>query len=147
MHRHTVKIKNARRMTAAKITYFLLSDKRNIRLPHVISMMRIIYNKIIPFGSKFTAINLFGIIFAKGECDGMTLNHEKIHTAQMKELCYVLFYLLYVIEWIARLVIYGNHMKAYRRISFEMEAYANQNDREYLMKRKHFAFLRYIGKQ
>lgn len=110
-------------------------------------MMRIIYNKIIPFGSKFTAINLFGIIFAKRECDGMTLNHEKIHTAQMKELCYVLFYLLYVIEWIARLVIYGNHMKAYRRISFEMEAYTNQNDREYLMKRKHFAFLRYIGKQ
>jgi hypothetical protein len=134
-------------MTAAKITYFLLSDKRKIHLPQVGSMMKIIYNKIIPFGSEFTAINLFGIIFAKGHCDKVTVNHEKIHTAQMKELCYVLFYLLYVIEWTAKLVIYGNHMKAYRRISFEMEAYAHQNDREYLKERKHFAFLRYILKR
>ncbi len=106
--------------------------------------MRIVYNRIIPFGPRFLAINLFGIIFAKGECDSVTINHEMIHTDQMKELCYVFFYLLYVIEWAARFVIYRDYMKAYRRISFETEAYAHQDDMNYIKDRKHFAFLRYI---
>lgn len=47
--------------------------------------MKIIYNKVIPFGKDFYAINLFGILFAKGPCDEVTLNHESIHTAQMKD--------------------------------------------------------------
>ena len=45
--------------------------------------MKIIYNKIIPFRG-FIAINLFGILFAREELNAVTINHEKIHTAQMK---------------------------------------------------------------
>lgn len=106
--------------------------------------MKIIYNKIIPFGRNFRAINLFGILFAKSKCDQVMLNHEKIHTAQMRELLYIPFYLFYIIEWLIRLIKYHDSFKAYENISFEREAYANQKNQAYLSERKHYAFLNYI---
>lgn len=100
--------------------------------------MKIIHNKWIPF-KGFKAINLFGVCFVR---EGMTMtpqdiNHEKIHTAQMKELWYVGFYLLYFVEWLVRLVFAP--ATAYRGISFEREAYDNQYDYDYLEKRIPFA--------
>ena len=106
--------------------------------------MKIIYNRILPFGKKFYAINLFGVLFAKGKCGSVTINHEKIHTAQMKELLYIPFYLLYVLEWLIRLIIYRSNFEAYRNISFEREAYSNERDLSYLSHRPRFAFLKYI---
>lgn len=101
--------------------------------------MRIIYNKFIPF-KGFMAMNLFGVIFAREECRPITpycINHEKIHTAQMRELWYVGFYALYLLEWVYRLIF---HTKtAYRGISFEVEAYNHQHDYTYLKNRKRFA--------
>ena len=55
--------------------------------------MKIIYNNIIPF-KGFLAINLFGVLFVRGtyrDLSATVLNHEKIHTAQMKELWYIPF--------------------------------------------------------
>lgn len=106
--------------------------------------MRIIYNNIIPFRG-FVAINLFGLLFVrkeyKGKIGSRTLNHESIHAAQMWELLFLGFYLAYVIEWCVRLFMRGN---AYRNISFEREAYSNENDVGYLKDRKHFAFIKYL---
>lgn len=102
--------------------------------------MKIIYNNVIPF-KGFVAINLFGVLFVrKGYCiSDKTLNHEKIHTAQMKELLYMFFYLIYIIEWVVRLVMNRN---AYRNISFEQEAYNNDCNYSYLESRKLFAMWR-----
>ena len=100
--------------------------------------MKIIYNKYMPF-KGFCAINLFGVIFARKEAAPLsftTINHERIHTAQMKELLYVGFYVLYLLEWVYRLCTGKN---AYRRISFEKEAYNHENDLLYLRQRKQFA--------
>lgn len=101
--------------------------------------MKIIYNKFIPL-KGFRAINLFGVIFAREDFRPITphsINHEKIHTAQMRELWYIGFYALYVLEWLYRLVF---HTKtAYRGISFEVEAYKNQYNYSYLKHRKKFA--------
>lgn len=100
--------------------------------------MKIIYNNIIPFPG-FAAINLFGIIFARKECrplSATTINHEAIHTAQMKELLYVGFYLCYLAEWIVRLFMKGS---AYRNISFEKEAYNCQHIPGYAQIRQRFA--------
>ena len=104
--------------------------------------MKIIRNNFIPF-SGYKAMNLFGVLFVRGNAriDDITLNHEKIHTAQIKEMLYVFFYVWYVIEWIIRIP-KGN---AYRNISFEREAYANDKDPNYLNTRKVFAFLKYMG--
>lgn len=99
--------------------------------------MKIVRNSIIPF-KGFSAINLFGVIFARPEAylSETVLNHEQIHTAQMKELGYILFYIIYLIEWLVRLFMPGN---AYRNISFEREAYQNQHYKFYLECRDRFA--------
>lgn len=80
----------------------------------------VIYNKLIPF-EGFKAINLFGIIFARKPLSSKDLVHEWVHTQQMKELLYIGFYLIYLIEWVVRLFINGK--QAYNKISFEQEAY------------------------
>lgn len=104
--------------------------------------MTIIYNNIIPF-KGFLAINLFGVLFVRGtwrDLNARVLNHEKIHTAQMKELGYVFFYLLYILEWLFRLC--SGSKNAYQDISFEREAYNNEDNNEYLRSRQRFAMWR-----
>jgi hypothetical protein len=109
--------------------------------------MRIVHNHIIPFGKRFNAINIFGILFVKGDCGVYVVNHEQIHTAQMKELAYLPFYILYIVEWLIRLVQYRDMMQAYRNISFEREAYDHQHDLSYLHRRKHWhSFRSYLTK-
>ena len=103
--------------------------------------MKIIINKILP-PKGFLAINLFGILFSRDKLNVYDINHEEIHTAQMKELFYIGFYLWYVIEYLIRLIMYWNTNWAYRNISFEKEAYRHMYDLHYLDKRKHFAQLR-----
>lgn len=73
------------------------------------------------------------------------VNHEFIHIKQWGELWYIGFLLWYVIEWFVRLVQYRDFDKAYRNISLEREAYANDKNLTYLESRKKFAFLQYIN--
>ena len=102
--------------------------------------MKIIVNNVLP-PKGFLAINLFGIIFSKRELTSIERNHEAIHTAQMKELLYIGFYVWYVIEWVFNLFKWGDRKQAYRNISFEREAYKYQLNLTYLNSRKHYAFL------
>jgi len=74
--------------------------------------------------------------------DDMT--HEFIHIKQWGELLYIGFLLWYVLEWMVRLIQYRNFDKAYKNISLEREAYANENYSDYLNERKLFAFLEYL---
>ncbi|NDW10703.1 hypothetical protein [Dysgonomonas sp. 520] len=111
--------------------------------------MKIIYNKILPT-KKFKAINLFGIIFVRKEHGTLTniqLNHESIHTAQAKEMLFLFFYIFYVFEWLFRLIQYRNSMEAYYNISFEREAYENQDNPNYLKQRKFYSFIKYYSKK
>ena len=107
--------------------------------------MKVIYNDLIPF-KGFKAINLFGILFVRNgsTISDVDLNHESIHTKQMKEMLYIPFYVFYILEWFVRLIGCGNSRLAYRRISFEIEAYLNQYDENYLKNRKRFAWFKHI---
>lgn len=98
----------------------------------------------MPVGRRYHAINLFGILFAKGPCSQRTINHEKIHTAQIREMLYIFFYIWYVAEWMVRLIICRSSHEAYRKISFEREAYANESNPAYLSQRRHFASFKYF---
>ncbi len=106
--------------------------------------MKIIHNKYIPFGKDMIAINLFGIIFTKRKLSRVDQNHEYIHTLQQIELLFAFFYLLYVIEWIVRVIQTRSFIKGYLRISFEREAYENQRNMGYRKTRSLFAWYKYL---
>lgn len=103
----------------------------------------IIRCKLIPKGY---CVNLFGTFWARDTdwIDRYVINHERIHTAQQRELLFVPFYILYLIEWLVRLCQYRHWKKAYYNISFEREAYSHGHDLAYLPSRKHFSWLRHI---
>lgn len=110
--------------------------------------MKVIYNSLIPFRG-FAAINLFGHVFARWEYEPVsdrTIRHEAIHTAQMRETGYVGFYLLYLIEWLYRWARLKDAHAAYRAIRFEREAYAHQDELDYLTHRRPYAWCKgYAG--
>lgn len=131
--------------------------------------MKIIRNNIIPV-KGFKAINLFGILFVRGNAviSEKTLRHEHIHTMQMREMLYVPFYLWYGIEYVIRFIgwffeekpcggcrgtCHGGccrcceekpNDKPYDRMSFEREAYGNEHDVDYPKTRKHYSWFKYI---
>ncbi len=72
------------------------------------------------------------------------LNHETIHFQQALELGVIPFYILYVLEWVIKLPFYGS--KAYYNISFEREAYDNDEDFTYLGIRKRYNWVKRILK-
>ncbi len=98
------------------------------------------------FAPKGLVLNLFGFYLTRDDSwvDARIINHERIHDAQQRELLYIPFYLLYLFEYLVRLIQFRNHDKAYRNISFEREAYANDKDFNYLKRRKLFSFRRYL---
>lgn len=106
--------------------------------------MKIIKNKWIPFGS-YSTINLFGILFTKSDyLSEKTINHESIHTAQMKEMFYLPFYIWYGVEYLIIRFFHKTQNDGYHDISFEEEAYNNDDNIDYLKNRKPFAWLEYI---
>jgi len=120
--------------------------------------MKVIKNSFIPWGYA-AYINLFGVIFtrlASTNLSKKTINHESIHTLQMKWLLYIPFYILYFIEWILKLPIalfvkpnnYKNSFiqYAYRSISFEQVAYKYENDYNYLETANPYEWIKYIFK-
>lgn len=106
--------------------------------------MIIIHNRIIPF-RKYEAINVLGILFCRKGVSITTdlIQHERIHTRQMWEMMIVGFYLWYTVEWLVRLPMKG---RAYSNLSMEREAYDNMHDPNYLLKRKPYAWIKYLRK-
>ena len=106
--------------------------------------MKIVYNKIIPFGAN-KLINLFGVVFTKSKHLTTTdINHEAIHTAQLRETLYIFFYIWYAIEFLIRW--FGNKFnwkKAYKNIWFEQEAYFFEGHTDYLSYRKHYRWFNF----
>ncbi|MCH5319705.1 MAG: hypothetical protein J1E38_08375 [Paramuribaculum sp.] len=91
---------------------------------------------------RFT-VNLFGTLWTQypERIDAKIINHERIHTAQMRELLFVPFYVLYFIEWLVRLIQYRNWFEAYKNISFEREAYTYDHDLNYIERRSLFSWI------
>ena len=111
--------------------------------------MRIVINKIIPF-KGYQAMCLYPFIFVRQEAysrfDKVSLNHECIHAEQQKEMLLLPFLLWYVLEWAVKSVRYRSTSKGYRKVSFEQEAYLNQQNQGYLTHRKRYIWLKYVFK-
>lgn len=117
-----------------------------MRITLKMKKMKIKYNKYIPF-EGFSAINVFGVIYAKHGTyiSPTTIRHERIHTAQMKEMLYIFFYIWYGIEWFIRFLCTLDSHKAYKSMGFEKEAYSNQHKMVYIEdERKFWNWVKYI---
>jgi len=106
-----------------------------------------IYVIIPKFFKKFAGCAVWPFVFIKDhrlKQDAVFVNHEKIHLRQQMELLVIFFYIWYVLEFLLHLVRLRSRYAAYRAISFEKEAYANENDLHYLKQRPFFEFLSYL---
>jgi len=95
---------------------------------------------------RFVGITLWPFVIIKQEglrSDTTFINHERIHLRQQIELGILPFYILYALEFIIRLCMYGDRFKAYRNISFEREAYANEEQLDYLNGRAFWSFIKF----
>lgn len=129
---------------------------------------KVIFNDTIPF-KGFIAMCLWPFIFVRNNAashyNTVANNHEHIHAEQQKEMLLVgivlaaigyafvglwallfvpLFFWWYGIEYLYRLCQYRDTKKAYRNISTEREAYANEKDLTYLTNRRRFAWIKYL---
>lgn len=110
--------------------------------------MEIIYDKNIPL-KGFKAMTIWPFIFVRSDMKGYFTKkderHETTHALQQIESLFLLFLLLYAVEWLVKLPICrfdGN--RAYMSISFEQEAYEHQDEVGYNNVRRHYAWLRYL---
>ena len=129
--------------------------------------MIVIKNKFIPF-EGYETINLFGILFTRGDVDDIEYNHESIHTVQFIE-CMILsmviitilsaifnfsllwvllsipmYYIQYGLEYICIRFFHKKQGDAYHDVSFEEEAYANEQNLNYNSTRTPFTWIKYI---
>ncbi len=102
----------------------------------------ILVTRFIPY----SAMAVYPFIFIKKKEmreNALLIHHEKIHHRQQLELLIVLFYIIYFINYLYHLIKLRNHYQAYKQIIFEREAFAMENDFDYLKKRRMFAFLNF----
>jgi len=107
-------------------------------------MFLIVSKYLIPKG--YRGMTVFPFVILRERKDAVLpvlMNHERIHIRQQLELLIVPFFVWYLMEYLFRLAQYRNRFQAYRNISFEREAYANESDPNYLKHRKIFAFLKF----
>ncbi len=97
--------------------------------------------------TKISGITLFPfILLRKNEYkqNKTLINHEKIHIRQQVELLIIPFYIWYLTEYYLKYLKYKNPQLAYRNISFEREAYDNDQNLNYLNQRKLWRFIHYL---
>lgn len=89
-------------------------------------------------GSRIRAMAIFPFILLRNKEDksnNVLINHERIHLRQQREMLVIPFYIWYAIESIFR---------KYRNISFEKEAFDNEDNLEYLKNRKSYSWTKYL---
>lgn len=100
-----------------------------------------ILSKISPV--KISAITLGPLVFCDGSVTDTLRAHEKIHWEQYKECLILGFLILYAYYWIKGMMFCKTGEESYYSIPFEKEAYENQDNAEYLISRKAFAWRDY----
>jgi len=136
--------------------------------------MKKVFNIFIP-AKGFKAITILPFIFVRLEqkrnYNEVDDNHENIHGRQQVEVLLVsaaviavlclttgiswwwmaaapfCYFVMYGLEYIVRLFVYGKGKEAYRNISFEQEAFMYERDTGYLGRRKAFAWVRYLTRK
>jgi hypothetical protein len=108
--------------------------------------MFVVVNKFI-LSRHFDGVVLWPFIVVKRaelKKNPIFMNHERIHLKQQVEMLLIFFFLWYFFEYLIRLLKYGDSYKAYNKICFEREAYANEKNLKYRENRPFWNFLNYL---
>lgn len=103
--------------------------------PKDVTELEIVEMKYFPI-TGFSAMSWCGklIVHSKDTVDETTKIHETIHLKQAQAVGnWILFYLLYVKEWLVGNPFKKPFMSAYYTICYEMEAYANESNKNYVV--------------
>ncbi len=90
------------------------------------------------------AINLGPFVFCKGTLTEDVRIHETIHYQQQLELLFVFHWALYLLFWLVSMIKYRSSVVAYMNNPFEIEAYMNEKNDDYLIVRKRYAWIKYV---
>jgi hypothetical protein len=85
------------------------------------------------------------VIFAPKHPDAILKHHEYIHWQQVKAHGFFYFYLIYLRDYLKGRKKGLNHDQAYREISFEKEAYLEEQNIYYLVSRESIAKYRSLS--
>ena len=114
-----------------------------MKIPVIIENSKI--PKYLSIFINIWAITIWPFIICRQKMKPEILNHEKIHIKQQAELLLIGFYILYAAWWLYnRLWLRMSSHEAYMYIPFEVEAYENEDNLEYLENRKWCAWRSYI---
>jgi len=104
----------------------------NSRLPGILS-------KVAPI--NIWAISFGTFVWCKGTLSKTDKRHETIHYQQQLELLFVFQWVLYFVFYLVGLAKYRNGLLAYLNNPFEVEAYDNEKNEDYLLVRKRYSWL------
>ena len=110
-------------------------------------MFVIVTKYLIPKG--YNGLTLFPFVMIRNNFDKenkVLINHEKIHIRQQAQLLVLPFLIWYTLEFLFRWIQSKDKNKAYRNISFEREAYANERNLDYIKEMPFWGFLKYLKK-
>ncbi len=90
----------------------------------------------------YTGLSFFIFIWIcrKTKDEVKLVRHEKIHFLQQLELLFIFHWILYAYFYLLSRYRGHGHYHAYRYNPFELEAYSNEHDVDYLRKRRPFAW-------
>jgi len=99
--------------------------------------------------SKIAPIDVWAFSFGpfvvcRGELSEKTITHETIHFLQQLEMLFALQWILYGLFYVIGRFTKGSWKAAYYGNPFEVEAYANDLDPDYLQERKFWAWTGYV---
>tara|TARA_B100000963_G_scaffold182113_1_gene158431 strand:- start:229 stop:606 length:378 start_codon:yes stop_codon:yes gene_type:complete len=109
-----------------------------------------IENSKLPYWlSKIAPIDVWAFsagpfVVCRGELSEKTITHETIHFFQQVEMLFVFQWILYGLFYIIGRFTKGSWKAAYYGNPFEVEAYANDIDPDYLQERKFWAWTGYV---
>ncbi len=87
----------------------------------------------------------FGVwVWCRGVLSPRLRRHETIHYKQQLELLFIGQWALYLAFHLIQVIRLRNGVAAYRNNPFELEAYKNDSDAEYLQTRRLFAWTSYL---
>ncbi len=108
-------------------------------LPYKIYTRRKIFN-------YYTGLSFFVFIWIRKESHDQTqlVRHEKIHFWQQVEMLFIFHWVFYAFFYLVGRMNGQCHYIAYRYNPFELEAFTNDYDEDYLRKRRLFAWMGFI---